>query len=79
MKKYELTEEDIDAFVGLAAEAVISGKTQMSQEARLYLIGFAREIADTLLDHLNGKNVFSEGDIEFMKIMDKIFSKQMDK
>ena len=79
MKKYELTEEDIITFIGLAAEAVIGKNQQISLKNQVKLMGFAAEIADALLDHLNGENVFDEGGIEMMATIYKTLSKQMDK
>ena len=65
MKKYELSEEELEALIGLAAAITCDDEEFKENEA--LVMNAAAVIACKLINHLNGKAPFPEDELEISR------------
>lgn len=65
MKKYEISEEELKALIGLAAARTYDDEEFKENEA--LVMNVAAVIASKLINHLNGKEPFPEDELEISR------------
>lgn len=65
MKKYEISEEELEALIGLAAAITCDDEEFKENEA--LVMNAAAVIACKLTNHLNGKEPFPEDELEISR------------
>ena len=68
-RKYELTKEDLETLIFLAANRICDQK-KTSEEKEIEICGYAAEITRELIDHLTGENPFDQ-----MELVDAVLHK----
>ena len=70
-RKYELTKEDLETLIFLAANRICDQK-KTSEEKEIEICGYAAEVTRELIDHLTGENPFDQ---EQMELVDAVLHK----